>query len=97
MDPLDIPGSIHGSMDVDVPLGSMDVDVTNIHGYPSSAITGEDHVEFSAYSDGENAPYGSDFVAQAVASNGNNYVMFVVEMNHNEGDYFGDSWLERVN
>jgi hypothetical protein len=24
---------------VDVPLGSMDVDVTNIHGYPSSAIT----------------------------------------------------------
>jgi hypothetical protein len=39
MDPLDIHGSIHGSMDVDVPLGSMDVDVTNIHGYPSSAIT----------------------------------------------------------
>jgi hypothetical protein len=54
-------------------------------------------VEFSAYSDGENAPYGSDVVAQAVVSNGNNYVMFVVEMNHNGGDYFGDSWLERVN
>jgi len=27
------------SMDVDVPLGSMDVDVTNIHGYPSNAFT----------------------------------------------------------
>jgi hypothetical protein len=40
MDPLDIHGSIHGFMDVDVPLGSMDVDVTNIHGYPSSAFTG---------------------------------------------------------
>jgi hypothetical protein len=40
MDPLDIHGSIHGSMDVDVPLGSMDVDVTNIHGYPSSDFTG---------------------------------------------------------
>jgi hypothetical protein len=26
-------------MDVDVPLGSMDVDVTNIHGYPSNAFT----------------------------------------------------------
>jgi hypothetical protein len=39
MDPLDIHGSIHGFMDVDVPLGSMDVDVTNIHGYPSSAFT----------------------------------------------------------
>jgi hypothetical protein len=39
MDPLDIHGSIHGSMDVDVPLGSMDVDVTNIHGYPSSDFT----------------------------------------------------------
>jgi hypothetical protein len=26
-------------MDVDVPLGSMDVDVTNIHGYPSSDFT----------------------------------------------------------
>ena len=39
MDPLDIHGSIHGSMDVDVPLGSMDVDATNIHGYPSSAFT----------------------------------------------------------
>jgi hypothetical protein len=38
--PLDIHGSIHGFMDVDVPLGSMDVDVTNIHGYPSSAFTG---------------------------------------------------------
>jgi hypothetical protein len=25
---------------VDVPLGSMDVDVTNIHGYSSSAFTG---------------------------------------------------------
>jgi hypothetical protein len=25
---------------VDVPLGSMDVDVTNIHGYPSNAFTG---------------------------------------------------------
>jgi hypothetical protein len=35
---MDIP--IHGFMDVDVPLGSMDVDVTNIHGYPSSAFTG---------------------------------------------------------
>jgi hypothetical protein len=43
MDPLDIHGSIHGSMDVDVPLGSMDVDVTNIHGYPSSAFTGFGH------------------------------------------------------
>lgn len=41
MDPLDIHGSIHGSMDVNVPLGSMDVDVTNIHGYPSSAFTGK--------------------------------------------------------
>jgi hypothetical protein len=30
MDPLDIHGSIHGSMDVDV---------TNIHGYPSSDFT----------------------------------------------------------
>jgi hypothetical protein len=39
MDSLDIHGSIHGSMDVDVPLGSMDVDVTNIHGYPSSDFT----------------------------------------------------------
>jgi hypothetical protein len=39
MDPLDIHGSIHGSMDVDAPLGSMDVDVTNIHGYPSSDFT----------------------------------------------------------
>jgi hypothetical protein len=39
MDPLDIHGSIHGFIDVDVPLGSMDVDVTNIHGYPSSAFT----------------------------------------------------------
>jgi hypothetical protein len=39
MDPLDIHGSIYGFMDVDVPLGSMDVDVTNIHGYPSSAFT----------------------------------------------------------
>jgi hypothetical protein len=39
MDPLDIYGSIHESMDVDVPLGSMDVDVTNIHGYPSSDFT----------------------------------------------------------
>jgi hypothetical protein len=28
-------------MDVDVPLGSMDVDVTNIHGYPSSDFTGQ--------------------------------------------------------
>jgi hypothetical protein len=27
---------------VDVPLGSMDVDVTNIHGYPSSAFTALD-------------------------------------------------------
>jgi hypothetical protein len=26
-------------MDVDVPLGFMDVDVTNIHGYPSSDFT----------------------------------------------------------
>jgi hypothetical protein len=39
MDPLDIHGYIHRYMDVDVPLGSMDVDVTNIHGYPSSAFT----------------------------------------------------------
>jgi hypothetical protein len=54
-------------------------------------------VEFSAYSDREDAPYGSDVVAQAVASNGNNYIMFIVEMNHNGGDYFGDGWLKRVN
>jgi hypothetical protein len=54
-------------------------------------------VEFSAYSDGEDAPYGSDVVAQAVASNGVNYIMFIVEMNHNGGDCFGDSWSERVN
>jgi hypothetical protein len=40
MDVLDIHGLSTGSMDVDVPLGSMDVDVTNIHGYPYSAITG---------------------------------------------------------
>jgi hypothetical protein len=40
MDPLDIYGSIYRSMDVDVPLGSMDVDVTNIYRYLSSAFTG---------------------------------------------------------
>jgi hypothetical protein len=45
MDPLDIHRSIHGFMDVDVPLGSMDVDVTNIHGYPSSAFTEVDWVD----------------------------------------------------
>jgi hypothetical protein len=53
MDPLDIHGSIHGFMDVDVPLGSMDVDVTNIHGYPSSAFTDScicsKHTEHASY------------------------------------------------
>jgi hypothetical protein len=49
MDPLDIHGSIHGSMNVDVPLGSMDVDVTNIHGYPSSDFTGRSPNALSFY------------------------------------------------
>lgn len=33
------PWIIHGTLDVDVPLRSMDVDVTNIHEYSFSAIT----------------------------------------------------------
>jgi hypothetical protein len=38
---MNLRQDIHGSMDVDVPLGSMDVDATNIHGYPSSAFTAQ--------------------------------------------------------
>jgi hypothetical protein len=49
----------------------------------------KDYVEFSLYGEEEDSPYGSDVVLRAVASTSDNFVVPVVEMNHNEEDYYG--------
>jgi hypothetical protein len=53
-------------------------------------INRKDYVEFSLYGK-EDSPYGSNVMLRAVASTGDNFVVSIVKINHNEEDYYSSN------